>query len=74
MTSTDSKAGQADRDRLIAAARVPSPTIRADAESVELASPRQRVGRRARVAEFPAVQMRVGHAAMALKAAKALMF
>ena len=26
------------------------------------------------VAEFPAVQMRVGHAAMALKAAKALMF
>lgn len=28
----------------------------------------------ARVAEFPAVQMRVGHAAMALKAAKALMF
>ena len=26
------------------------------------------------VAEFPAVQMRVGHAAMALKAATALMF
>ena len=32
------------------------------------------VGGGARVAEFPAVQMRVGHAAMALKAAKALMF
>ena len=30
-------------------------------------------GAGARVAEFPAVQMRVGHAAMALKAAKALM-
>lgn len=31
-------------------------------------------GAGARVAEFPAVQMRVGHATMALKAAKALMF
>ena len=32
------------------------------------------VGAGARVAEFPAVQMRVGHAAIALKAAKTLMF
>ena len=32
------------------------------------------VGAGARVAEFPAVQMRVGHAAIALKAARTLMF